>query len=314
VGLLVALRLGQQGIKTLVLEAHETLLPTTRAMVYMPVVNRVLRELGILGLVMGHAFLNRDGVAWRDTQGDILAQLPLGTDSTGDDFEGVLLIGQSRMNALVLQELKKYPSVDVRFGHRCVGIEDLPTANLVSVMVAHKNVVGGDEVFKGRFVLGTDGANSSVRRMMCIPFEGFTWPDFRMVGVDVNYDFPRENGWTPLNFVVDDEDCAVIAYTGEDSGGLPHGQGIPQWRVAFLEDSQLSSSTGDVWERAYQKIPRYLKGKKEFEISRADVFWLHQRCAKQGRKGRVLLAGDALHVSFTPRMTEFMLLILTTVQ
>lgn len=273
-------------------------------MVYMPVVNSVLRELGILGLVMENAFLNRDGVAWRNTQGEVLAHLPLGTDSTGDDFEGVLLIGQNRMNALVLQQLKQYSCVEVRFGHRCVGIEDSPTADLVSVMVAHKNVIDGDEIFKGHYVLGTDGTNSSVRRIMCIPFEGFTWPDFRMVGTDVNYDFPRENGWTPLNFVVDEDDCAVIAYTGEDSGGLPPGHGIPQWRIAFLEDSQLSSSPGDVWARAAQKVPRYLKGTKEFEITRADVFWLHQRCAKQGRKGRVFLAGDALHVSSHHTMIE----------
>jgi 2-polyprenyl-6-methoxyphenol hydroxylase-like FAD-dependent oxidoreductase len=33
VGLLTALRLGQAGVKTIVLEAHEKVLPTTRAVV-----------------------------------------------------------------------------------------------------------------------------------------------------------------------------------------------------------------------------------------------------------------------------------------
>ena len=58
VGLLMALRLGQAGISTLVLESHHTLLPTTCAVVYMPVVIPVLRELGILDVVLKNAFLD----------------------------------------------------------------------------------------------------------------------------------------------------------------------------------------------------------------------------------------------------------------
>jgi 2-polyprenyl-6-methoxyphenol hydroxylase-like FAD-dependent oxidoreductase len=297
VGLLVALRLGQQGVKTLVLEAHHTLLPTTRAMVYMPVVNPVLRDLGILDLVMQHAFLNTEGVAWRDPRGTLLARLPLGNGTANQDstFEGVLLLGQAKMNGLVLQEIQKYPCVQVRFGQRVVGIEDQPGTDRVEVMTTHANVVDGDRTWWARYVLGSDGTNSAVRRALCIPFEGFTWPDFRMVGTDVVYDFVRENGWTPLNFVVDDETdaAAVVAYTGEDD---PEHRG-PQWRVAFLEPSNLPSSREEVLARARDRIPRYLRPSRDFTITRADVFWMHQRCARQGRKGRVMLAGDALHVS-----------------
>ena len=118
VGLLTVLRLGQAGISTLVLESHHTLLPTTRAVVYMPVVIPVLRELGILDVVLKNAFLNREGVTWRDLDGNALAHLPLSSSSPGE-FRGVLLFGQSRMNALILEEMKKYPTVEVRFGLRC---------------------------------------------------------------------------------------------------------------------------------------------------------------------------------------------------
>ena len=46
-----------------------------------------------------------------------------------------------------------------------------------------------------------------------------------------------------------------------------------------------------------EKLQRYVKGSKTFKITRAEPYWLHQRCAAQARKGRVLLASDALHVS-----------------
>jgi len=62
VGLLIALRLGQ-GIPTVVLECHDTLLPITKAVAYMLVVTLVLHDLGILLAVQSSAFLNHHGVA-----------------------------------------------------------------------------------------------------------------------------------------------------------------------------------------------------------------------------------------------------------
>lgn len=38
------------------------------------------------------------------------------------------------MADLVLAELKKYPSVELRFGLKCVGIKDLPSSDDVKVM------------------------------------------------------------------------------------------------------------------------------------------------------------------------------------
>ena len=216
VGLLTALRLGQAGIKTLVLESHGTLLPTTRAMVYMPVVIPCLRKLGILDKVTQQAFLNHDGVVWRDMSGKALAQLPLSSSNSGE-FGGVLLFGQARMNALILEELKNHPLVEVKFGLRCVGIEDREASSKVKVMVHQRNLADEDLIYQADYVLGTDGANSAVRRMMCIPFEGFTYQEWKMIGCDVVYNFTKENSYTPLNFVVHPLDWAVIAYSGEDA-------------------------------------------------------------------------------------------------
>ena len=296
VGLLTALRLGQLGVSTLVVESHETLLKTTRAMVYMPVVIPVLRELGILPTVERNAFLNHDGVAWRDMEGKLLGQLPLSSSDPGE-FGGVLLIGQSRMNALILEELKKYPSVEVKYGLRCVGVEELPTENAVKAMFHERNLRDEDVIFEADYLIAADGANSAVRRMLCIPFEGFTYQDFKMVGTDCIYDFAKENNFTPLNFIVHPDDWAVIAYSGEDEDGKPRGHERPLWRVAYVEAPDLPDSKEAYLERAYQRVPRWLTGSKEFKVARAEPYWLHQRCAAQARKGRIMLAGDALHVS-----------------
>lgn len=115
--------------------------------------------------------------------------------------------------------------------------------------------------------------------------------------LQVIYDFTKENGFKPLNFTVHPTDWAVIAYTGEDADGMPHGSGQPQWRVAYVEPPDLPDSKEEILDRAHERLQRYVKGSKNFKITRAEPYWLHQRCAAQARKGRILLAGDALHVS-----------------
>lgn len=48
-------------------------------------------------------------------------------------------------------------------------------------------------------------------------------------------------------------------------------------------------------EGAYQRIAKYTKG--QLKVVSTELYYLHQRCATQTRKGRVMLAGDTLHAS-----------------
>ena len=175
VGLLTALRLGQAGVNTIVIEAHNDVLPTTRAMVYMPVVIPVLKKLGLMDRVAQEAYLNKDGIMWRDLEGTPLAHLPL--DGSGDDFGGVLLLGQYKMTCIILEELKKYPCVDVRFGVRYGGVEDIAGSDEVKVLVHGRNMKDPDTILQAKYVLAADGANSAVRRSLCLTFDGFTVSD-----------------------------------------------------------------------------------------------------------------------------------------
>jgi 2-polyprenyl-6-methoxyphenol hydroxylase-like FAD-dependent oxidoreductase len=65
-------------------------------------------------------------------------------------------------------------------------MKNLPSASGVKVMVNQRNLVDEDFMFEADYVLASDGANSSVRRMMCIPFEGLSFQEFKMIGCDVS--------------------------------------------------------------------------------------------------------------------------------
>ena len=52
VGLLIAIRLGQQGIDILVLEKYDTLPRASRAVVYNPILLAILSDIGVFDQVM----------------------------------------------------------------------------------------------------------------------------------------------------------------------------------------------------------------------------------------------------------------------
>ena len=296
VGLLTALRLGQAGIDTIVLEAHTSLLQTTRALVYMPVVIPVLKKLGLMNRVSEEAYLNRDGIMWRDLDGQALAHLPLG-GSDEDDFAGVLLLGQYKFVCIILEELKKYPCVQVRFGVRCSSIEN-NAGDDEHVRVVVPGRQSEDSEIHARYLLAADGANSTTRQRLGLSFDGFTYPDWKMVGADIVFDFMGERGYSPLNFVVHPEHWAVIAFTGQDEDGkASDGTEKPQYRVAFVEPPDLPSGPEDYMSRTKERLKLWTDGKENFKILRAEPYINSQRCASQAYKGRVFLAGDALHVS-----------------
>ena len=186
------------------------------------------------------------------------------------DDEYMVAIGQWRMNRLLLEKLGKYSCAEVRYGHPVVGIDQDESNGRAKVMV-HRRAEGDDTMFSADWVVAADGANSTVRRSLAIPFEGYTYQGFKMIGVDVLYDFTAENDWTLCNFIVDAEDWAVVVFTGEDEAGEPFGNGRPLWRVAYSEPDNWDASREAVMKRAQERVKHYLKGRQEFEVPRAEV-------------------------------------------
>ena len=167
---------------------------------------------------------------WHKERGEALAQLRMGGESRGDNgggeagkgegegegegagraegYDGMLLLGQAQLRDIILAELNKYPSVEIKLGTACVGIENPPGATTVKVL-AHERTTDNGLVFSASYLLGADGANSSVRRISCLPFAGFTWPQWKMIGTDMLHDFGGAQGFTPANSLVDPDDWAV---------------------------------------------------------------------------------------------------------
>lgn len=109
------------------------------------------------------------------------------------------------------------------------------------------------------------------------------------MATNVKYDFV-EHGYGLANMIVDPVDWAVI--------GAVNKRGI--WRVAYGEPPHLSEK--ELLERLPEKYERLLPGPRplKYEIVSANPYWAHQRTAATYRDGRVVLCGDAAHVSVPP--------------
>lgn len=97
------------------------------------------------------------------------------------------------------------------------------------------------------------------------------------------YDFERY-GWRS-GYLVDPQHGAVVYKITEE--GL--------WRFTFAEDASLPAE--GVEARIARFAAHVLPGKQDYELVLFSSYNMHQRSATSYRAGRVLLAGDAAHLT-----------------
>jgi 2-polyprenyl-6-methoxyphenol hydroxylase-like FAD-dependent oxidoreductase len=167
--------------------------------------------------------------------------------------------------------------VEVRFGTRLVALDQ--DARGVTATVESAD---GSSDLRANWLIGADGARSTVRKLIQVEFAGHTWPN-RFVATNLFADF-EALGYGDGNFVCDPVYSAVIARL--DATGL--------WRLTYQEDASLPVESYK--DRLPERYAFFL-GDATHELVASNPYTLHQRCAATLREGRVLLAGDAAHAT-----------------
>ncbi|WP_338240769.1 FAD-dependent oxidoreductase [Aurantiacibacter hainanensis] len=271
VGMLTALALAQTGASVRVLEKEPHIINSPRAAVYFPSTLIILKELGILDELLEIGFTNR-------TFGTHIPEFDYHSVVETRPVEGIpfdyqLHAGQHDVARVAMEHAQKL-GVEVLFDHEVTAIAEDGDGVTVTA--------GGTD-FRARWLIGADGARSTVRKLAGIEFEGHTWPE-RFVATNVKFPF-QELGYQQANFVCDPVNMAVIAQL--DREGL--------WRCTYMEDAALPLESYE--DRIHQRYEWFMQGRKDYEIVSSSPYMLHQRAGETLRKGRVLLAGDAAHAT-----------------
>jgi 2-polyprenyl-6-methoxyphenol hydroxylase-like FAD-dependent oxidoreductase len=193
VGLLTALRIAKEGIRVKVLEALPAVEESPRAMAYQPIAVKELDRAGILEDVRKIGGSGKV-VSWRKTStGEEVARLE--RIVTAEHPYENLIIGQHELAGVILEHLQRNDSAEVRWNSKVVSIDQ---NNADGVVVTTEGTNGAIEKHSADYLVGADGGRSSVRKLMGIEFEGFTYKE-QLCSTNVYYEFDH-HGWSDANF------------------------------------------------------------------------------------------------------------------
>ncbi|KAK4234217.1 hypothetical protein C8A03DRAFT_18836 [Achaetomium macrosporum] len=294
-GLLLALLLARAHIPVEVLEQTHSLDTNPRASHYTAESCMEFDRAGILDEVRAQGF-TPDGVSWRRLDDERKTRLVMLRNAiNGPDSEE----GRYRMVCLPLHKLGKIlerrvleqPGAEIKYGHRVVEIGEDKERGKAWVRVEKEFEGGGEtreeEVREADYVVGCDGANSTIRRKLFgeMVFPGFTW-DKQIVATNMYYDFEPYD-YDDSQFFVHPEHWHMVAKIQTD--GLTR---VTYGEIGGLTYDQLK-------ERQPAKFQAFLPGNPtpdKYRLVNFSPYKVHQRCVDKMRVGRFILAADAAHL------------------
>jgi len=283
-GLTLAAQLQAFGVRFRIVDRLEDRARESRALA---VQARSLELLQTLGL--GEALAARGNPSARlvlHLDGRPVAEVTLGAiGATDTRFPFILFVSQAETEALLLDHLAA-AGVTVERGVELASAE--PGADDVRCVLRHGD--GRDERVRAKFLVGCDGAHSTVRRMAGIPFEGGSYPQQFVLG-DVEADGPLAPD-------------AINSFAGRGVAMFfPLGRPTT-WRVIAMSetDPQRAESDGPtVGDLTLADLQTIVDAPTGGTVRVRDPAWLsrfrlHHRQTSHYRAGRLFLAGDAAHV------------------
>src|SRR5688572_118146 len=276
-GFVTALGLAQAGVGVCLIEAGPAIISSPRACVYHWSMLDGLERLGIREEAERIGYTKDDYLWLVKSTGERLPY-DLKVLSSVTPFPYNIQLGQDRLAEICHRRLEALPNAEVHWRTPFAGL----TQDADGVTVSADTPDGPIEL-RARWVIGADGAGSAVRKALGLSFDGMTWPE-RFVATNVRHDFESGDYWQST-MVVDDQWGAVIVKITRD--GL--------WRCTYMEDAALPEES--YLERIPAAYRHLLPGEGGHELVQSSPYKMHQRCAESFRRGRVLLTGDAAHVT-----------------
>lgn len=267
VGLAAAYLLAEAGMEVVVVEAMAGVDASPRAAAHHGPTVAALRALGLLDDLLPSASF-----------GGTMARHVPGLDYFREiGFDG-MLVGQDAICTALLSRLAAMPNADVQWNTALIDQHQ----EMGRVTVALQSGQGSKRM-SCRWLIGADGARSSVRKAAGLEFAGHSWPD-RVYAANVIYDFAGL-GLADGQFRCDPETWAVILRL--DCHGM--------WRIAFGDDGTVP--IGDEVAHATHRLRDFIPVGEDFELVQLSPYRTHQRAVPAMRQDRLILIGDAAHIT-----------------
>jgi 3-(3-hydroxy-phenyl)propionate hydroxylase len=280
VGTVAALACARSGHTVTLLEAQDAINDSPRASTTQPPTLEILAELGLLDEYVRLGLVSRTFQFWDRPTRTLVAEFDFERLKNETPFPYVVQTEQHKLANLGIERLRGMPNAEVLLGQQVLGLsqgeEQVTVTTNAGPLVAD-------------FVIGCDGGRSTVRKSLDIEFEGYTWPE-RFLVITTLFDFEAALGCCYRNYMAGPEEWTnLFKVAGDDLKG--------RWRAVYntREDETDEEALSDRSVR--ERLRRVYVPEGETDYVHLNLYNVHQRVAKQFRKGRVFLCGDAAHVN-----------------
>jgi 2-polyprenyl-6-methoxyphenol hydroxylase-like FAD-dependent oxidoreductase len=281
-GLTLAAQLHALGARIRIIDRNLDRAHESRALAVQPRTLEVLRGLGIAQALVERG---NDAARLQIHAGERVVPVRLfdvGLEDTAFPF--LLFVSQAETEA-VLDDHLVARGLAVDRGTELITFEQ--GESTVSCTLRHED--GGTEELHARYVVGCDGAHSSVRRDAGIAFEGAAYPQtFVLADLEVDGDLAKE---------------AAHAFLGAQGVLFFFPLATPaSWRMLGIRPTDANEQGSKAQtEPSLVELQAIADAFTRRSVRLRDPVWktyfrLHHRHAARYRAGRIFLAGDAAHV------------------
>jgi 3-(3-hydroxy-phenyl)propionate hydroxylase len=277
-GAVAAALLGQAGVRTLVVDRTHEVYPKPRAIALDHEIMRVFQNLGLGKAIAPHCepftpseYYGADGRLIKRLA-TVEPPYPLGHTPS-------MVFSQPPVEALLRRHVEALPAVEVALGWRFLGVEQDRDGAKVSL----EGPEGGVAEVRARYVIGCDGASSSVREAAGITLEDLEFDEpWLVVDVQVNERGLARLPKTSVQYCEPARPCTYVIGPGNHR----------RWEISLLpgEDPAWMATEEGAWS-----VLRRWIGPEDATLWRQASYRFHALVAREWRVGRVFIAGDAAH-------------------
>ena len=280
IGMALALDLGLKGVGVLVLDDHEGIGMGSRAVCYAKRTLEIADRLGCAGPMV------EKGVVWslgkvfhRNEKIYEFNLLP----EEGHKMPAFINLQQPYLEMNILDRVHAARAegapIQVRGKNRVDAVADKGDHVEITVMTPD-----GQYTVQADYLVACDGANSGVRAMLGMSFEGEVFKDsFLIADVRMKADFPTER-W----FWFDPP-------SGSGASQLLHKQPDDVWRIDF-QIGWGANRTEELKEaNVRRRVAQMIGEDVEFDLVWSSIYTFQCKRMAEFHRGRVIFAGDAAH-------------------
>ncbi|PWI43020.1 FAD-dependent monooxygenase [Streptomyces sp. ICBB 8177] len=274
-GLTLGIDLARRGLDVRVIDKADRYFAGSRGDTLQPRTLEVFEDLGLLDAVLRHGSsvpttrVHLDGVHVTDRR--MAEPVPPSPDTP---YPNPWALGQSQTEAIMRDRLAEF-GVRPELGTALTGFTqdaDGVTAHLST-----------GETVRATYLVGADGASSTVRKTLGVPFRGTTDETMRMLVADVAAD-GLDHAWAHW-----------FAHAVDPMRGV-HLTPLPDTDRLFQFHAALPDGVADTSLDTLQRIlDGFVSGVRLSRLAWSSIWRPNTRLAEHFRVGRVFLAGDAAH-------------------